>query len=1042
MILLKRIGTLFAASLLLLLAVPAAGAATDPFQVTNIKFEPTTIGYPGSQVPDTAHITYETSVPTFGQVDLVRGNGSIGTGAGDYRNPTDTKFSIRINVADMKLETGVYKVRLRVYDRFRNEKSFDLGNLTVVDETGAKLVQNLKVSNQVIRPNYAKNETLTTVSFDLARKTDLEFQIANSNSNVVYRQAGVYEAGTLKFQWNGRNSEGLLVPDGKYFIRIETKKPGALPDEETNFTSWEDPANWFITVEGVGKWPLTEARMKQIIKAAGISSGELVPGDPVKGKVSVRVELAEKASMIVSIFDKNGETVTNLNQEALYEPGEHNFVWDGKTQGLYGGDPPPDGVYYVNIWIKDQTGAYGRLNVPGGEIKVTRLNPQFATITGATANVRSGAGTGYPIVGQVNRNDIFVIYRSDNNWYSVKLPNGVTGYISGTLVKTVEPGPGSFPTAQLDWLKVSYYHTDGKKVVYLDETQYIMFVLDLATGRKMKFFRGSGYTFKGPMVSGNYLAWGDDSNGTKGIVLYNFASATERRLPVPDNSGFRMAGDYLVYRTAQDVYLYRLSTGETKKIAGYPVGGNISPDITGGGFDTDGEYVVWNVINRGRQVIVYYNIATGELKNLDAPGSYLTVGNGKVMVLRRSDAVIYDLAGGKQIATIYYSGTNHLGVTDTPDLFMNRAVYVNGGVKLVDLDAGKTIDLTGVSGGTERARIAGNKVFYLSNGYLMLQEITLGGSTLPPIKEPEGSKGTVRMPPVNLYSGPGLNYSVIRTLNLGILFDPVELVAGWYKIRLYNGLEGYVQAGSVNIVDGKNSNVTYVVQPGDTLEKVADRFGMPSEAIVKANNLKPSTPLVSGQKIIIPYDGPPGPGEGGPDRTVVHTVQPGESLWKISRKYGTTVDAIAKANNLNPNDHLRVGQRLVIPVSGQTPVPPPGQVPGQPPAGDNRGNRRIYTVVAGDTLWKIAQQFGTTVDAIAMANNLDPNKYLVVGQQILIQGASAPPPAQTLVYTVQPGDSLWKIANKYGTTVDNLAMLNRIDPGKPIYAGQKLRITP
>lgn len=90
----------------------------------------------------------------------------------------------------------------------------------------------------------------------------------------------------------------------------------------------------------------------------------------------------------------------------------------------------------------------------------------------------------------------------------------------------------------------------------------------------------------------------------------------------------------------------------------------------------------------------------------------------------------------------------------------------------------------------------------------------------------------------------------------------------------------------------------------------------------------------------------------------------------------------------------------------------------------------IYKVQSGDTLWKIAQKFGTTIDAIVTANGLDSAKYLKVGQTLTI----------SVIHTVQSGDTLWKIAQKYGITVDAVIKVNQLDLNKYLVIGQKLTI--
>ena len=107
-----------------------------------------------------------------------------------------------------------------------------------------------------------------------------------------------------------------------------------------------------------------------------------------------------------------------------------------------------------------------------------------------------------------------------------------------------------------------------------------------------------------------------------------------------------------------------------------------------------------------------------------------------------------------------------------------------------------------------------------------------------------------------------------------------------------------------------------------------------------------------------------------PSSPIVHTVQAGDTLWKISVKYNVTVQAIVDANKLDPTNYLSVGQKLTIPVKQTEPVTP----------------TLVHTVQAGDTLWKIAIQYNTTTQKIIDVNKLDPAKYLYVGQKLTIPG--------------------------------------------------------
>lgn len=100
-----------------------------------------------------------------------------------------------------------------------------------------------------------------------------------------------------------------------------------------------------------------------------------------------------------------------------------------------------------------------------------------------------------------------------------------------------------------------------------------------------------------------------------------------------------------------------------------------------------------------------------------------------------------------------------------------------------------------------------------------------------------------------------------------------------------------------------------------------------------------------------------------------------------------------------------------------------------------------YTVLWGDTLYSIAQRYGTTVEALAALNGLANPEFIYAGQRLLIPGSTQPPPPPTsIVYTVAPGDTLYSIAWRYGTTVETLVRLNAIGNPWFIYPGQRLII--
>ncbi len=127
-----------------------------------------------------------------------------------------------------------------------------------------------------------------------------------------------------------------------------------------------------------------------------------------------------------------------------------------------------------------------------------------------------------------------------------------------------------------------------------------------------------------------------------------------------------------------------------------------------------------------------------------------------------------------------------------------------------------------------------------------------------------------------------------------------------------------------------------------------------------------------------------------------HVVQPGENLYRISLKYGLSWPVVAAANGITNPNLIYVGQTLVIPAAGTvvTPVPstPAPSTPVPATAVPQPGGQ--YTVKAGDNLFRIAAQFGTTVAALVQANNIVNPNLIYVGQVLVVPGATGQPPAQ------------------------------------------------
>ena len=174
----------------------------------------------------------------------------------------------------------------------------------------------------------------------------------------------------------------------------------------------------------------------------------------------------------------------------------------------------------------------------------------------------------------------------------------------------------------------------------------------------------------------------------------------------------------------------------------------------------------------------------------------------------------------------------------------------------------------------------------------------------------------------------------------------------------------------------------------------------------------------------------------GHQSTTTYKVASGDSLWTIARNFNVSIDSIKAANNLT-SDTIYVNQSLKIPVSlVQAPAPAPSPSPSPVPA---QGSH-TYKVASGDTLWLIARRFNTTVDNLRRLNNLTSDT-IFVGQVLIVSAPVSTAPYKTYTtHTVASGDNLWSISIKYGIPMPELMAENNLTQSSILRIGQVLRV--
>lgn len=212
-------------------------------------------------------------------------------------------------------------------------------------------------------------------------------------------------------------------------------------------------------------------------------------------------------------------------------------------------------------------------------------------------------------------------------------------------------------------------------------------------------------------------------------------------------------------------------------------------------------------------------------------------------------------------------------------------------------------------------------------------------------------------------------------------------------------------------------------------------------------------------ELFIPLDNIPQLEKGlanlGPQDTIQwrrHHIRSGENLGSIARRYDTTVELLRDVNNLRGNI-IRAGTTLTVPVAMKS-------LDRYSLTADNRleskqsiarGQHRLdHVVQSGESFWSISRSYGVNLRSLAAWNGMAPTDPLRAGQTLVVWsnqpgmtqrvGLTADARLRSVTYTVRRGDSLARIAGRFGVSVNDIVSWNNINPDRYLQPGQRLRL--
>jgi membrane-bound lytic murein transglycosylase D len=287
----------------------------------------------------------------------------------------------------------------------------------------------------------------------------------------------------------------------------------------------------------------------------------------------------------------------------------------------------------------------------------------------------------------------------------------------------------------------------------------------------------------------------------------------------------------------------------------------------------------------------------------------------------------------------------------------------------------------------------------------------------------------------------GITADILRDLNpeLRQHITPPHSNKSPYRLRVPKGraqafFEHYTSQPPVKQIAVRQ----YRVKARDSLSAIARKFGVTSQQIARASNLKNPNRLHPGQILYIPGKGEEEEVAAAPvaaSQQKVYTVHPGDTLDRIAVRHQVAVRDLMRWNRLR-STRIHIGDRLVVHVPRSSQRSKTADASKSGPAADGP---KYHKVRPGESLLKVARMYGVSTAELQRWNAL-PKPIAHAGQRLLVV-PPIPDQADTQFYTVVKGDTLASIARKFGLQARELARQNNISLSTTLMTGMTLRIS-